>query len=47
MPAIVDKKPLISNEPISIFESGAILLYLANKYNIFCGKNELEKVQKY
>ena len=34
MPAIVDKKPLISNEPISVFESGAILLYLANKYNI-------------
>ena len=45
MPAIVDKKPLISNEPISIFESGAILLYLANKHNIFCGKNELEKVK--
>ena len=45
MPAIVDKKPLISNEPISVFESGAILLYLANKYNIFCGKNELEKVK--
>ena len=32
MPAIVDRDPVDSGEPISIFESGAILLYLAQKH---------------
>ena len=31
MPAIVDHEPLVGNEPISIFESGAILEYLGEK----------------
>jgi GST-like protein len=35
MPAIVDHKPADGGEPISVFESGAILLYLADKTRSF------------
>jgi GSH-dependent disulfide-bond oxidoreductase len=31
MPAIIDRKPNDGGKPISVFESGAILVYLAEK----------------
>ena len=37
MPAIIDHAPADGGEAISVFESGAILLYLANKTGRFLG----------
>src|SRR5262247_2779823 len=39
IPAIVDHAPADGGKPISVFESGAILLYLADKTGKFIGKD--------
>jgi len=44
MPAIIDPDGP-DGAPISIFESGAILQYLARKTGRFCGKTERERIE--
>src|SRR5262249_25768905 len=39
IPAIVDNAPADGGKPISIFESGAILLYLADKTGKFIARD--------
>ena len=45
MPAIVDHDPVDGGEPVSVFESGAILVYLANKTGRFFGDTSREKTE--
>ena len=44
MPAIVDPEGP-DGKPVSIFESGAILQYLARKTGMFCGENQRERIE--
>lgn len=46
MPAIVDTDPGDGGDPISVFESGAILIYLANKIGKFFGETQRERVDQ-
>jgi len=45
MPAIVDRAPNDGGRPISVFESGAILLYLAGKTGRFIPANPRTRMQ--
>lgn len=46
MPAIVDHAPADGGEPVSVFESGAILLYLAEKAGRFYGPDARAKTEQ-
>jgi GST-like protein len=45
MPAIVDRDPIDGGAPISVFESGAILTYLAQKIGRFLSSDLRQRVQ--
>ncbi len=45
IPAIVDHEPLDGGGPLSVFESGAILLYLANKTGLFLSEQLRQRTQ--
>ncbi len=45
MPAIVDHSPVDGGAPLSIFESGAILLYLADKTGRLCPKDLRDRTE--
>ena len=45
IPAIVDHKPAGGGKPVSVFESGAILLYLADKFGAFLPKDRGKRTE--
>src|SRR3546814_13199048 len=44
IPAIVDRNPIGGGEPIALFESGAIITYLAEKTGQFLSRSEERRV---
>jgi GST-like protein len=47
MPAIVDHAPKDGGKPLSVFESGACMMYLAEKYGQFGGDSSRDKWEVY
>ena len=47
MPALVDHDPADGGEPVSIFESGAIMMYIAEKTGKFCPSDIHKKYEVY
>ncbi len=45
MPAIIDRAPADGGEPITVFESGAILIYLGNKTGKFIGSDQRQRIE--
>eukprot|EP00035_Acanthoeca_spectabilis_P034221 m.27753 g.27753 ORF g.27753 m.27753 type:complete len:311 (+) comp6472_c0_seq1:213-1145(+) len=45
IPAVVDRDPAGGGDPVRLFESGSILLYLAEKYGQFIPKDPRAKVE--
>jgi GSH-dependent disulfide-bond oxidoreductase len=45
IPAIIDREPVDGGEPISLFESGAILLYLADKTGELIPQNLRDRLE--
>ena len=43
MPALVDTEPADAGPPLAVFESGACLLYLAERFEVFGGETTREK----
>ncbi|KQX23607.1 MULTISPECIES: glutathione binding-like protein [unclassified Sphingomonas] len=45
IPAIVDHAPAFSDEPLAIFESGAILIYLAEKFGAHLSADPVRRME--